>query len=118
MRFLPPPGILGARGAGLAWRCPTMSTMATDLADLIDGTPGRFVPQEMRGELIEAEHLVRYWWAARLASGARLLADGGAAEAVGIDIAAPVVEVASAESPDATFVTGDVSELPFPDGSF
>src|SRR3954447_13222510 len=105
--------------------------MAIDLADLIDGTPGRFVPQEMRGELVEAEHLTRYWYAASLASGrrvldagcglgygTRILAQAGAAEATGVDLAEAVVEAARADAPEATFEVADIRSLPFADGSF
>jgi SAM-dependent methyltransferase len=106
--------------------------MASDLADLIDGTPGRFVPGEMSGQLVEAEHLNRYWWAAGLARGRRvldagcgigygagILARAGASEVVGVDIAPEAVEAARAGAADGTrFETGDVRDLPFDDDSF
>ena len=79
--------------------------MAVDLAGMQSGFPERFAPGDMRGELIEAEHLARYSWAAGLARGkrvldagcgtaygSRMLAEGGAQEVVGIDIAAEVLE--------------------------
>lgn len=106
--------------------------MPSELADYIDGTPGRFVPEEMRGELIEAEHLVRYWWAASMASGRRvldagcglgygsaLLSEGGAASVDAIDIGGAVVQAAQARVGDAVrFATGDVRALPFAEDSF
>src|SRR4051812_19298073 len=111
--------------------CPTMSAMAIDLADLINGTPGRFVPHEMRGELVEAEHLTRYWYAGSFARGrrvldagcglgygTRILAEAGAAEATGVDIAEAVVEAARADTPDAAFNVADVRDLSFADASF
>jgi 2-polyprenyl-3-methyl-5-hydroxy-6-metoxy-1,4-benzoquinol methylase len=106
--------------------------MSSDLADLIDGTPGRFLPDEMRGELVEAEHLCRYWWAAGLARdrrvldagcgigyGAAIMSAAGAAQVDGVDIADEVVEAATAAAPEGVrFRTGDVRDLPFPDDSF
>ena len=35
----------------------------------VDGIPERFVPNEMRGQLVEAEHIARYSWAARVLLG-------------------------------------------------
>jgi 2-polyprenyl-3-methyl-5-hydroxy-6-metoxy-1,4-benzoquinol methylase len=106
--------------------------MSSHLADYIDGTPGRFVPDEMRGELVEAEHLCRYWWAAGLAGkrrvldagcgigyGAAILARAGAAAVTGTDIAEQVVEVARGTAPEGvSFAIGDVRDLPFDDDSF
>ena len=106
--------------------------MTTDLADHVDGTPGRFVPQEMKGELVEAEHLTRYWWSAALAPGRRvldagcgmaygslLLADAGAAEVTGVDLAEDVILAARADAGDRVRLQpGDVRSLPFEDGAF
>lgn len=106
--------------------------MATDLADYIEGTPGRFVPHEMRGELVEAEHLARYRWATRFASGRRvldagcgmaygaaMLAEAGAAAVTGVDLAEAVLEAARATVPAGVeLLAGDVRELPFEDGVF
>ncbi len=94
--------------------------------------PERFVPAAMRGQLVEAEHLVRYWWAARLASGRRvldagcgtaygsaMLAEAGAEHVTGIDRAASVLETARPSlPPNVDLVVGDLRELPFPDRSF
>jgi SAM-dependent methyltransferase len=94
--------------------------------------PERFDPNVMHGRLIEAEHLARYWWAARLVSakrvldagcgtgyGSNILAEAGAAEVVGLDIDSAVLEAAreSAHQP-VSLEVGDVRKLPFPDASF
>src|SRR4051794_18997519 len=67
-------------------------------------TPERFDPRRMRGELLEAEHLARYWWAGRMACGKRvldagcgtaygseILSEAGAAEGVGVGIRARLI---------------------------
>ena len=95
-------------------------------------TPERFVPAAMHGQLIEAEHLVRYWWAGRLAAGkrvldagcgtgygARMLTAAGAAHVTGLDRATAVLEAARPDCPpEVELVSGDVRSLPFPDRSF
>lgn len=97
-----------------------------------DGIPERFIPDEMRGGMVAAEHLGRYWWAAQLAHGKRvldagcgigygsnMLAGSGAAEVAGVDIAEPIIEVArQSAAPGVTFSTGDVAALPFGSDSF
>lgn len=94
--------------------------------------PERFVPAAMRGQLLEAEHLVRYWWAAQLAEGrrvldagcgtaygTRMLAEAGAASVTGVDRAASVLEAARPSCPEnAELVPGDLRELPFAARSF
>jgi len=86
----------------------------------------RFDPELMRGQLLEAEHLARYRWAAELVKGKRvldagcgtgygseLLAREGAAEVVGVDVDEAVVEAAQRVAPDgASFATADLRELP------
>jgi SAM-dependent methyltransferase len=102
-----------------------------DLSNRVGDAAERFVPGRRRGELIEAEHLARYWWASGLAGGRRvldagcgvgygtaLLAQAGAADAVGIDVSAQTVEAAAAEHPEVQFAAADVHELPFEDGRF
>jgi SAM-dependent methyltransferase len=103
-----------------------------DLADRVEGVPARFVPQEMRGELVEAEHLARYRWAAQLAThqrvldagcgvgyGSVILAEAGASDVVGVDIGAAVVAAASAaDRPGLRFEQGDIAQLPAAEGSF
>ena len=94
----------------------------------------RFEPERLRGELVEAEHLVRYWWASHLAAGREvldagcgagygcaILLDAGAARCVGVDISPEAVEAASeshGEREGIEFVVGDVGQLPFADDSF
>lgn len=94
--------------------------------------PERFVPAKSRGQLVEAEHLVRYWWACRFAEGrrvldagcgtaygSRMLAEAGAEHVTGVDRAASVLEAARPSLPaNVELVTGDLKELPFPDRSF
>lgn len=106
--------------------------MTSDFADFVAGTPGRFVPTEMRGQIVEAEHLTRYWWAAGLAAGRRvldagcgmayganLMAEAGATEVVGVDLAESVIEAAREEAAaGVTLAVGDVRELPYEDGAF
>ena len=92
----------------------------------------RFVPGDSHGELIETEHLARYWWASQLAPGRRvldagcgvgygtaMLARAGATEAVGVDVAPEAVRAAAANAPqDASFREADLRALPFADASF
>jgi SAM-dependent methyltransferase len=92
----------------------------------------RFDPEVMHGQLIEAEHLARYWWAAALVPGKRvldagcgtaygteILAQAGAAEVLGVDLDADVVEAARPSAPENVMLeVGDVRKLPFEDGSF
>ena len=76
----------------------------SELAGLVDGVAERFVPETMHGQLIEAEHLSRYRWAASLVAGKRvldagcgtaygsaILAEAGARQVVGVDAAADVL---------------------------
>ena len=94
--------------------------------------PERFVPAAMRGQLVEAEHLVRYWWAARFAPGKRvldagcgmaygtaMLAGAGAEQVTGIDRATAVLDAARPAAPEnVELVAGDLRSLPFADRSF
>jgi 2-polyprenyl-3-methyl-5-hydroxy-6-metoxy-1,4-benzoquinol methylase len=102
-----------------------------DLSNRIGEAAERFVPGEARGEVIEAEHLARYWWASGLVAGGRVLDAGcgvgygtallkavGAREALGVDVSADAVAAATASHADAEFVAANVRELPFPDDSF
>lgn len=110
-----------------------MPELETETGEHDDGSvPERFVPIESRGELTEAEHLARYWWASQLAPGRKvldagcgvaygsaLLARAGASRVVGIDRAAAVVEAARATAPDGVDLrVGDVTDLPFDDDEF
>lgn len=86
----------------------------------------------MRGQLVEAEHLARYEWAAQLCSGRRVLDVGcgagygsellhraGAMEVVGIDNSATALDLARSNvSSGVTCELGDARELAFPDDWF
>jgi SAM-dependent methyltransferase len=92
----------------------------------------RFDPATMEGTLLEAEHVVRYRWAAALAEGRRvldagcgtgygaeLLASEGAAAVVGVDVDVEVVEAARRDGSGAVrFAAADVRELPADLGTF
>jgi SAM-dependent methyltransferase len=94
--------------------------------------PERFVPAAMAGELSEAEHLVRYRWAAGLVEGRRvldvacgtaygsaLLREAGASSVLGVDIAQAVIEAAQPTMPAGVELrVGDVEDLELEDGSF
>jgi SAM-dependent methyltransferase len=106
--------------------------MPVDQSGKRDGVPERFAPKEMRGQLIEAEHVVRYRWAAAAAAGKRvldagcgtaygtaMLADAGATEVVGVDLAESVLESVRAEMPDSVNLrSGDLRALELDDDSF
>lgn len=92
----------------------------------------RFDPTAMEGQLLEAEHLARYRWAAALAEGKRvldagcgtgygaeLLAGAEAAEVVAIDVDREVIEAAQRDGSSAvTFAAADLRELPAGLGKF
>ncbi|MGI8557938.1 MAG: methyltransferase domain-containing protein [Solirubrobacteraceae bacterium] len=94
--------------------------------------PERFLPQEMHGELVEAEHVLRYWWASNQCVGRRVLDAGcgagygaamlhaaGAGEVVAIDLSESIVEVARQAVPDnVACEIGDVTSLSFGDATF
>ena len=96
----------------------------------LEATGERFLPDEQQGELVHAEHLARYLFAAQLASSRRVLdaacGEGygtallsvGASSATGVDVDERTVEHARSRHPGPNFVAGDVRELPFGDGSF
>lgn len=106
--------------------------MENDLASARNGISERFVPEQDQGRLIEVEHVSRYQWAAQAAKdrlvldagcgtayGSRLLADGGAREVVGVDIARAVLEtVAGAMPASVRLQTGDLRQLDFEDDTF
>jgi len=90
----------------------------------------RVIPDLQREQLVYAEHVARYRFAAQLAKGKRvldaacgegygaaMLRDAGAASVVGIDNVRSVVEHARARY-GIEAVEGDVRELPFDDASF
>jgi SAM-dependent methyltransferase len=91
----------------------------------------RFVPDRQHGEVVHAEHLVRYRVAAQLARsqrvldaacgegyGTSLLAAADAGSVTGLDVDVSTVTHARSRHPGPEFVVGDVRELPFADGSF
>ena len=106
--------------------------MSAELSNRVDGVPERFDPVHMRGDLVEAEHLARYAWAAPLVAGRRVLdagcglgygsaalAHAGAQHVTGVDIAEAVVQAGrESAGPQVELRTGDVRSLDFEDGSF
>jgi ubiquinone/menaquinone biosynthesis C-methylase UbiE len=104
----------------------------TDLAGTVDGVAERLVPEQVHGQIVEAEHLARYHWAAALAGGRRvldagcgtaygsaILAGAGAKEVVGVDVAGDVLAAVGPRMPDGVRLEeADVANLPFEDGSF
>lgn len=101
-----------------------------ELSNRVGEADERFVPGVSRGQLIELEHLVRYWWVSALAEGRRvldagcgvgygtaLLANAGARDAVGVDLSASAIAAAVAGA-TGEFLEGDVRSLPFDDGTF
>lgn len=91
----------------------------------------RFVPEFMGDQLIEAEHHVRYRHAMRLVPersvldagcgvgwGSALLAGAGAASVTGLDLDAEALANASGRTDEASFVRGNLMELPFADDCF
>lgn len=109
----------------MSHQAPTTSAAGSEV-------PERFDPATMQGELLESEHLARYRWAAHLADGrrvldagcgtgygAKLLAEAGALEVVGIDLAAEVLDSVRAKMPDNVLLdVGDVTSLGYDDGRF
>ncbi len=96
-----------------------------------DATGERFIPEVMGGQLIEAEHVVRYALAAQLVRGRQVLDAGcgvgwgtgllvaaGASSATGLDLDADAVANARGRVPGAHFVQGDLAQLPWDAGSF
>jgi len=107
-------------------------TAERDLAGTVNGIPERFVPDEMRGQLVEAEHMARYMWAAQFAEGRRvldagcglgygaaMLRDAGASAVTAVDISQPIVDVArESVGSGVAFEVAPVERLPFADSSF
>jgi O-antigen biosynthesis protein len=97
------------------------------------GPVERFDPEQLRDSLLEAEHYLRYHWAAGVATdrdvldagcgtgyGTRILAQGGARRCLGVDISEDAVARARELEPDerVEFMLGDVTELPLEPESF
>jgi SAM-dependent methyltransferase len=103
-----------------------------DLSGSVDGHVERFVPEAMHGELVEAEHLGRYWWVSRLAAGRRVLDAGcgvaygsqilleaDASSVTGVDLSPEVIAAAGTRvSSRIDLRQADLGSLPFPDDSF
>jgi 2-polyprenyl-3-methyl-5-hydroxy-6-metoxy-1,4-benzoquinol methylase len=118
-----------SQGAGQGFA--TVRAVDADLSNPIGNAAERFVPGQGRGELMEAEHLARYWWAGELVAGRRvldagcgvgygaaMLAAAGAAEVMGVDVAADAIAAAAEANPGIEFTVGDLHALPFEDGRF
>jgi ubiquinone/menaquinone biosynthesis C-methylase UbiE len=105
----------------------------TDEADgrPLEATGERLMPELQHGEVVHAEHLVRYLVAAELARdcrvldaacgegyGTELLAAAGARSATGVDIDEGTVAHARSRHPGPHFLVGDVRELPCEDDAF
>jgi len=97
---------------------------------MLRATGERLVPDQQRGELVMAEHLARYRFAAQFASGRRvldaacgegygteMLRAAGALEAIGVDLDAGAVAHARARY-ELDVREADVGALPFDDASF
>jgi 2-polyprenyl-3-methyl-5-hydroxy-6-metoxy-1,4-benzoquinol methylase len=111
---------------------PELVVTDNRVVDALDEAPERFDPQFMRGRLIEAEHLARYWWAAPFVEGKRvldagcgtaygsdILARSGAAKVVGVDIDEEMLDAVSNLLHEAVSLIGaDVRDLPFENDSF
>jgi SAM-dependent methyltransferase len=94
--------------------------------------PERFDPAGSNGELVEAEHRARYWWASDFVEGkdvldagcgtgfgTAMLAERRPARLVGVDISPDALARARQLAPAADdLLQGDVRELPFEDSSF
>jgi SAM-dependent methyltransferase len=104
---------------------PTENERATEV-------PERFEPGWMQGQMVEAEHLVRYSWASQFAAGTRvldagcgmaygstLLANAGAREVVGVDKDKSIIaELAPSLPSNVSLEVGDVTSLSFEADSF
>ena len=106
--------------------------MADELAEYVEVTRADVTPGQVRSHLVEAERLARYWWAAGLMAGRRvldlgcglgdgsaILLEGGAAEVLGVDAGAALVEAAqTAERPGLRFERAHAGSLPYRDAAF
>lgn len=94
-------------------------------------TGERFIPEKMGGELIDAEHQLRYRFTLEHVRGKRvldagcgvgwgtkLLLEAGAAEVTGLDISEEAIEDGRRRVPEAQFRQGDLMDLPFDDDAF
>ncbi len=97
----------------------------------LEATGERLMPELQHGEVVHAEHLVRYLVATELAPdrrvldaacgegyGTALLAGAGSSSATGLDLDEAAIAHARSNHPAPEFVVGDVGDLPFDDASF
>jgi SAM-dependent methyltransferase len=115
----------------MADRFPSARSVTVTGGDGAEACAERFDPATMNG-LIAADHLARYWLAARLTGGlevldagcgmgygAEMIARAGASRVAGIDLAPEAIAAASERAGEvAEFQVGDVSDPPFEGGSF
>lgn len=121
-----------ATASRVATATDSLSRVHDDLAGAPDGSSERFVPEYDRGRLIEVERVARYRWAAQIAEGravldagcgtgygSAILADAGASEVRGVDIAAAMLETIAPRLPASVLLEpGDVRSLQFEDARF
>ena len=95
-------------------------------------SPERFDPKHEAGNLMEAEHRARYWWATQWVAGKRvldagcgvgygtaMLASGGPDSLVGVDVADDALARARDElAEDVELLRGDIRDLPLDSESF
>lgn len=128
----PPPEAVSRR---LAWAGPIESPRVSNVhldTDPREQADERFDPVSMHGQMIEAEHLVRYSWACQFGPGRRvldagcgipygsaLLAEAGASHVVAVDRDRVAVATPPAMAPEnLTLEVGDVMDLEYDDDSF
>jgi 2-polyprenyl-3-methyl-5-hydroxy-6-metoxy-1,4-benzoquinol methylase len=105
--------------------------MSESTEHLTEPTGERFVPEAMAGDLIDAEHQLRYRFALEhvrgkrvldagcgVGWGSKLLIEAGAAKVVGVDISEEAIEDCRRRVPDVEFRLGDLMELPVDDDAF
>ena len=106
--------------------------MSGELTSTTGREPDRSGPEPGEGRLIEVEQVSRYQWTAQAvtdrvvldagcgtAYGSRLLAEGGAREVIGVDLAHAVLEMAMPGLPESVRLqAGDLRKLEFDDNRF
>lgn len=115
----------------------TVGPAGTDLSEvpfMEGGAPSqeRMVPETYRGTLVEAEHMARYIWAAKLAAGkaildvgcgvgygSKILSDAGANSVSGVDVDPGAILAAGESYGDtASFSVGDMLALELADDAY
>jgi SAM-dependent methyltransferase len=134
----PPAGLLlrlRRRLVGIDQTMPHSATQGpTEAPSTGDEPVERFDPDQLAGELVEAEHLLRYYWAAETIEGkdvldagcgtgygAAILAAAGARRYVGVDVSSEAIErarAAYAELEHVEWLVADARSLPFEEASF